>query len=43
MMEIDLNVIYQKKLGIWNTLLSGKADATWIFDNWEGIEAKQEY
>jgi len=26
-------------LGIWNTLLNGKADATWIFDNWEGIEA----
>jgi hypothetical protein len=27
----------QKKLGIWNTLLIGKADAT--FDNW-GIEAR---
>ncbi len=35
----DLNIIYPEKLGIWNTLLSGKADATWIFDNWEGIEA----
>ena len=35
----DLNIIYSEKLGIWNTLLSGKADATWIFDNWEGIEA----
>lgn len=35
----DLNIIYPEKLGIWNTLLGGKADATWIFDNWEGIEA----
>jgi ABC-type nitrate/sulfonate/bicarbonate transport system substrate-binding protein len=37
--EGDFNIIYPEKLGIWNTLLSGKADATWIFDNWEGIEA----
>lgn len=35
----DLNISYPEKLGIWNTLLSGKADATWIFDNWEGVEA----
>jgi len=35
----DLNIIYPEKLGIWNTLINGKADATWIFDNWEGIEA----
>lgn len=37
--EGDLNIIYPDKLGIWNTLLSNQADATWIFDNWEGIEA----
>jgi ABC-type nitrate/sulfonate/bicarbonate transport system substrate-binding protein len=37
--EGDLSLIYPEKLGIWNTLLSGNADATWIFDNWEGIEA----
>ena len=37
--EGDLDIIYPEKLGIWNTLLSGKADSTWIFDNWEGIEA----
>lgn len=36
----DINIIYPDKLGIWNTLLSGEADATWIFDNWEGIEAE---
>ena len=35
----DIKVVYPEKLGIWNTLLEDKADATWIFDNWEGIEA----
>lgn len=35
----DLNIVYPLKLGIWNTLLNGEADATWIFDNWEGVEA----
>ena len=36
----DFTVIYPDKLGIWNTLLTGAADATWIFDNWEGVEAE---
>ena len=27
-------------LGIWNTLLEGKADATWVFMAWEGVMAK---
>lgn len=35
----DIKIVYPEKLGIWNTLLKAKADATWIFDNWEGIEA----
>lgn len=35
----DLAICYPDKLGIWNTLLQGKSDATWIFDNWEGVEA----
>jgi len=35
----NLSVCYPDKLGIWNILLQGKADATWIFDNWEGVEA----
>jgi hypothetical protein len=26
-------------LGIWNTLLKGEADATWVFLGWEGVEA----
>ena len=36
----EINIIYPDKLGIWNTLLEGKATATWIFDNWEGVEAE---
>ena len=36
----DFTVAYPDKLGIWNTLLTGAADATWIFDNWEGVEAE---
>ena len=35
-----LNIIYPAKLGIWNTLLSGQADASWIFTTWEGVEAE---
>lgn len=35
-----VQVTYPEKLGIWETLLTGKADSTWIFDNWEGIEAE---
>jgi len=26
-------------LGIWETLLKGEADATWVFMGWEGVEA----
>ncbi|MFN7118203.1 MAG: ABC transporter substrate-binding protein, partial [Saprospiraceae bacterium] len=36
----DFNLIYPERLGIWNTLLSGAADATWIFLPWEGVEAR---
>lgn len=36
----NFKIIYPDKLGIWNILLDGKADATWIFDNWEGVEAE---
>eukprot|EP00898_Chlorokybus_atmophyticus_P007203 jgi/Chlat1/7484/Chrsp60S06994 len=28
-------------LGIWNTALKGRADATWVFEGWEGIEARR--
>jgi ABC-type nitrate/sulfonate/bicarbonate transport system substrate-binding protein len=36
----NIELIYPEKLGIWNILLENKADATWIFNNWEGIEAE---
>lgn len=36
----NIVISYPEKLGIWDTLLSGHADATWIFLNWEGVEAK---
>ena len=26
-------------LGLWDTVLSGQADATWVFMGWEGVEA----
>ena len=35
----NLQITYPDKLGIWDTLLSGTADATWIFLNWEGVAA----
>ncbi len=38
----DLKIVYPEKLGIWDTILKGTADATWIFTNWEGIQAKNE-
>ena len=38
----DLTVVYPTKLGIWDTLLNEKADATWIFKNWEGLQAEAE-
>jgi ABC-type nitrate/sulfonate/bicarbonate transport system substrate-binding protein len=28
-------------LGVWDTLLTGQADATWVFMQWEGIEARR--
>lgn len=36
----DIDVVYPKTLGIWETLVNGTHDATWIFTNWEGVEAE---
>ncbi|MEM6967064.1 MAG: ABC transporter substrate-binding protein [Bacteroidota bacterium] len=36
----NIEVNYPQKLGIWNTVLEGNFDATWIFMNWEGVEAE---
>jgi len=38
--EGRLQLTYPEKLGIWETLLSGKQHATWIFTNWEGVHAE---
>ena len=38
--EGAIGTAYPEKLGIWDTLLHGDFDATWIFLNWEGIEAE---
>ena len=35
-----INIKYPNKLGIWETVIKDKYDSTWIFLNWEGIEAK---
>ena len=39
--EGSLKIHYPKRLGIWNTLIENKYDSTWIFINWEGVEASQ--
>lgn len=36
-----LKIDYPEKLGIWDTLLEDKADATWVFMNWEGLAAQK--
>ncbi len=38
--EGSIKVVYPEKLGIWETIVNGSLDATWIFLNWEGVEAK---
>jgi ABC-type nitrate/sulfonate/bicarbonate transport system substrate-binding protein len=37
----EITLSYPAKLGIWETLLEGEADATWIFVNWEGLQAER--
>ncbi len=37
----DLKIIYPDKLGIWDTIENGSVDSTWIFINWEALEAKE--
>jgi len=36
-----LNITYPEKLGIWEAVLKGNADATWVFLNWEGVQASK--
>lgn len=37
----QVELAYPDKLGIWETLQSGQYDATWIFLNWEGVQAEE--
>ncbi len=36
----QIELAYPNKLGIWETLQSKQYDATWIFLNWEGVQAE---
>jgi len=36
----EFTIEYPAKLGIWETILAQKSDASWIFKAWEGIEAQ---
>jgi len=38
----NFEIVYPKKLGIWETIVNKKYDATWIFTNWEGVQAKNQ-
>jgi ABC-type nitrate/sulfonate/bicarbonate transport system substrate-binding protein len=38
----DIEITTPPKLGIWNTLIDGDADATWVFMPWEGVLAERD-
>jgi len=38
----EIEITTPPKLGIWNTLLEGDADATWVFMPWEGLLAERD-
>jgi len=40
--EGDIEIVTPPKLGIWNTLVEGNADATWVFMPWEGVMAERD-
>ncbi|ACL24836.1 ABC transporter substrate-binding protein [Chloroflexus aggregans] len=37
----EFDEIFPPKLGIWETLLTSVADATWVFMPWEGVQARR--
>ncbi|MFA0961496.1 ABC transporter substrate-binding protein [Roseivirga sp. BDSF3-8] len=37
----EVKEITPPKLGIWDTLITGEADATWVFMPWEGLKAER--
>ena len=38
----DVEIVTPPKLGIWDTVLDGDADATWVFMPWEGLLAERD-
>ncbi|TPN85117.1 ABC transporter substrate-binding protein [Aquimarina algicola] len=38
----NVDFLYPQKLGIWETIVQKKSDATWVFLNWEAIQAEAE-
>lgn len=36
-----LELEYPDKLGIWDALIAGTYDATWVFLNWEGVQVQE--
>jgi NitT/TauT family transport system substrate-binding protein len=39
--EGDVDIVTPPKLGIPNTIVDGSADATWVFEPWEGLLAER--
>ena len=37
----NVKIYYPERLGVWNTVANNKYDSTWIFINWEGVEASK--
>ena len=37
----DVKFLYPDKLGIWDTIIKNNSNSTWIFMNWEGIQASE--
>ena len=36
-----VRIVFPDKLGIWDTIMNGAVDSTWIFTNWEALEAEK--
>ena len=36
-----VRIVFPDKLGIWDTIMNDVADSTWIFTNWEALEAEE--
>ncbi|KAI9009065.1 NMT1/THI5 like-domain-containing protein [Hyaloraphidium curvatum] len=37
----DVQEVFPPRLGIWDTVLNGEADSTWVFLPWEGVQARR--